>query len=278
MRPGSRRWPSRAWGPCRTPTRLPPSPSSPPTGALPAARGVKGQLVGPATLAASLQVEGAPASEHPALVAALRRRVAARAAWQAEALAVHGLPVLVVLDEPVLGLDGAGPSAAAIEGVSVVLQAIRDAGAMAGLHTCAPGKLPWPALCPDLWSLDLHGRGGPLPEEFHKTLADGAYLAAGLVPTMTDLSLSEDLTTLKGAAQRDPVAQEDPAAVPDPATLVDTWLATATAVGDVASLAARTLVAATCGLAGLDVCGAEASFTRAAEVAQRIRTLAAAIG
>lgn len=83
-------------------------------GALPAARGVKGHLVGPATLAASLQVEGAPASEHPALAAALRRRVAARAAWQAEALAVHGLPVLVVLDEPVLGLDGAGPSVAAV--------------------------------------------------------------------------------------------------------------------------------------------------------------------
>lgn len=107
---------------------------------------------------------------------------------------------------------------------------------------------------------------------------DGAYLAAGLVPTMTDLSISEDPTTVQGAAQRDPVAQEDPAALPDPATLVDTWLATATAVGDVASLAARTLVTATCGLAGLDVCGAEASFTRAVEVAHRIRTLAAAIG
>ncbi|HUG85998.1 MAG TPA: hypothetical protein VMM13_15655, partial [Euzebya sp.] len=238
-------------------------------GLLPAAKAVKGQLTGPLTLAAYLDHDGRPASQHPDLAAALVRRVAARAAWQARRLADHGLPTLVVVDEPVLGAMGPTLVDDASDALRRVLQAIRDNGAIAGLHTCATGRVPLrsgpdqaagaghapPLWQPDLWSVDVHGRDGLLPQPVGEGWADGGLLAAGLVPTVSV-----------------------PSALPAPADLVGAWLAAAAPIGDVEALADRTLVTATCGLAGVSLEAAEASFAHATETARHIRRLAGTLG
>jgi hypothetical protein len=99
-------------------------------------------------------------------------------------------------------------------------------------------------------SLDLHDREGVLPATAARVWGEGGVLAAGLVP-----------------------ATASPGELPDPATGVSRWLALAAAVGDVDDLAGRTLVTATCGLAGVDEAAAAASFATAAEVGRRIRRL-----
>ncbi|CAN5252770.1 hypothetical protein BH23ACT9_BH23ACT9_22510 [soil metagenome] len=203
-----------------------------------AARAVKGQVCGPITLAHA--VGGHPLGEGgPDHVA----QVAAQAVWQVRALGANGLPVIVVVDEPALG--SAPVTVAELAGLGRVLAAIRSAGAVAGLHTCATGPLVLPSPRPDLLSLDLHGAG----VAGHPALwGGGGLVAAGLVPTTGDPLPSVDV-------------------------LVDR-LAAAIGTTDPADAASRTLVTATCGLAGLDEAEAADRFALAAAVGARIRDLA----
>ncbi|WP_370328455.1 hypothetical protein [Euzebya sp.] len=215
-------------------------------GDLPRARAVKGQLTGPSTIAWAIEVEDGPALADAALVRAITHRVTRRATWQAEVLGSHGPPVLIVVDEPVLGLvrveDPVDPP------LEVVLAAIARTGATAGVHSCATGGGDLP-LGPSatLFSLDLHSRGHRLPREVARRWRDGAVLAAGLVPTAAH-----------------------PAHLPAGEALASGWLAVAAAAGDVRELASRTVVTATCGLAGVSVEAAAASFALARDVADRI--------
>lgn len=126
---------------------------------------VKGQLAGPATIAACV---GPPETWGPARMAALARHVARAAAWQARALAGYGHAVLVVVDEPVA--TGEPPRE-----ILAVLAEIRSAGALAGVHCC--GRFPtallgtgvldaasWDArLAPDLAPLVVAAGVLPMP-------------------------------------------------------------------------------------------------------------------
>lgn len=220
-------------------------------GDLPAARAVKGQIAGPFTVGWAMSVDSRPAWEDPVLFTAIVGRVAARAAWQARVLALAGVPVLLVIDEPVLGLVDVSEA----DPLVAVWDAIVAEGGIPGLHSCATsGDLP--AVLPPLLSLDLHGRTG-LPAAVRRAWAGadragadraGAVLAAGLVPTATD-----------------------PAHLPTPEQVAGKWLTLAGVTGDPADLADRTLLTATCGLAGVDAHAAAASFAVVGAAADLIR-------
>lgn len=95
-----------------------------------------------------------PPQGHPG--AAFEPQVATAARHQTEALREQGLPVIVVVDEPVLGTEPI--SRGDLERLATVLQAIVDAGGIAGLHTCAHGPLPDLRVLPlGLLSVDLTG-------------------------------------------------------------------------------------------------------------------------
>lgn len=226
-------------------------------GAFPRAAALKGQLAGPITLAWCLSVEDAAAVHRPALLAALARHTARRAAWQARRLGRFGLPVLVFVDEPALCLASPEPDRAGhlLGALGVVLDAIRGAGALAGLHCCAGRSLPLMARTgADVLSFDAHapaGAGPPLADDLWGRADSGHVVAFGLVPTQSQ----PDFT---------------------PVELFAGWLGAAACAGDLPRLARRSMVTASCGLGLVGPAAAEASFALAAGVAGLVRRVATA--
>lgn len=218
-------------------------------GAFPRARALKGQVVGPVTLAAALGIPPGDAAGW-SLVGA---RVQALAATQAAALSAGGLPAWVWLDEPVLGTRQPLPPAA-VEALKQALEAVRAAGAGAGVHVCS--RPPWALLLelgPDLVSFDAWRdlEAAAVDPACAALLARGTWLAAGIVPTT------------------DP----GPVGLRAAELFRRLWLAWRR-LGDPRALARRTLVTASCGL-GLRPQGEVApSFALARAVGRWVAALA----
>lgn len=227
-------------------------------GAFPAARAVKGQVMGPVTLAHCLFEGERSFAEDPARLQALAEHAAAQAAWQVRRLAGAGLPVLLVVDEPALCLAGrlGAPAGVQLAAVQRVLAAARREGALAGLHCCA--RIPLRAMgavAPDLLSYDAHGELEHVlaAAETRRVLAGGGLLAHGLVPT-------------------------DPGALAEalPEARFARLLAAAWSAGeDPGRLATAGLVTASCGLGLLDEAAAARSFQAASRLARLWRSLLA---
>ena len=193
------------------------------SGAFPRARALKGQVVGPVTLAAALGIPLGDAAAWRVVGA----RVQALAGAQAAALSACGLPAWVWLDEPVLGARQPLPEAG-VEALQAALEAVRAAGASAGVHVCS--RPPWALLLelgPDLVSFDAWRdlEAATADPACAALLARGTWLAAGLVPTA-------------GAGPQGLRASE---------LFRRLWLAWRR-LGDPPALARRTLVTASCGL------------------------------
>jgi hypothetical protein len=118
--------------------------------------------------------------------------LALKAQWQVEKLSQWGVPVIIFVDEP--GLAGFGTSAfisisrediARIH--SEVIDAIQEAGGLAGVHVCA--NTDWSLILDssaDILSFDAYGFFDRLAlyEASLKTFFDqGRILAWGIVPT-----------------------------------------------------------------------------------------------
>lgn len=147
-------------------------------GAFPRAQALKSQLAGPITL--SLCAPGG------AGLSTLAEAVAARAVAQTEAIHRAGLPAVLVLDEPGLGLGGLPPRGAVIEALRRPLLAARAKGARVGLHCCSKMDLSvLDALPLDLYSFDAdHGLEPTLAHPaVGRLLRRGGVLALGLLPT-----------------------------------------------------------------------------------------------
>ena len=226
------------------------------------ARALKAQVTGPETLAMHLfppGTRGASFARHPALLQAATDYVARMAVRQVEALRRHGVPVILFVDEPVLGLARASPArcGTGVEAVRQVVSAIRAAGAAAGIHCCgdeAPALVG--AVDADVWSFDAHqGLGAFCRAEAPRRFLGGpGRVAWGLVPTSTGLN---------------GVSVE---------SLFTRWLQGASMMGDLAAIAQKSLVTATCGLGLLERCDASISFAYANRISDLMRFVASGEG
>jgi hypothetical protein len=218
-------------------------------GDLPVARAVKVQLTGPITLSWLVKVDAEPASLRPSLVATLAERVCRQAAWAVRSLDGHGIPVLVVLDEPALGLVGGADECSwwPVHVLSQVCEVIREEGGLAGVHCCTSAD---PAVAAatgaDLLSFDARGSLGRQPSLASHWRA-GRSTAFGLVASNDDEGV---------AGER-----------------FGEWLGWCPP-DDLASAARRTLVTATCGLGLLDAEQACRSFRTAQAVGDLVSAVA----
>ncbi len=232
-------------------------------GAFRDARALKGQIVGPITLATQMYMAGRPLldARGPDLALALdifralAWRVTRLALWQIERLQRWGKPVILMLDEPCLSLAATHPGPLAHHVLPVLkesLTMIRAAGAVAGLHCCArlPTGLVWRAR-PDLISFDAHqGLEDFMADaDMQQFIRQGGMVAFGLIPTAPDLSQHHALT------------------------LLSRWLESAMRFENVADLAERSLFTATCGLGLLNERAARQSFQLAGQVSSAVRHL-----
>lgn len=218
------------------------------------ARALKGQLIGPITLAASLRWQGRPIWEDAPLLRALGVRAAWQVADQAARLRRGRVPVILALDEPSLGMLPAevlSAEGAAYEALIWALAAIQAHGAVAALHCCSTP--PWGLLTRlpvDLISFDASRDGARLFDDADgRTLAATRWVAWGLVPT-----------------------DADPAEL-DPTQIAAEWLASVPEGLDPAVLAHRALVTPACGLAGVEPARAESLLGLAGAVGAEIRRM-----
>jgi hypothetical protein len=221
-------------------------------GAFPRAVALKGQIIGPATLAALLFVDGQPLVNDSAALDAAGSYIQRLAIWQIERLARWRTPVLLMLDEPYLALlpqrDATGE---AMRVVQSVVRGIQATGALGGIHCCAllpDGTPPVALLCrtgADVVSFDAYQRVASwcADPDVRAFVKEGGILAFGLVPTIHDLS---------GVGSAD---------------LLTNWIIAAAGCDRQVDMARHTLVTATCGMGLLSEDAARQSFQLARDVA-----------
>jgi hypothetical protein len=221
---------------------------------------VKGQLIGPLTLAGQLFAEGLPLVAQPVYRAAIGRYLQRLAQWQIDRLAQWGKPVLFCVDEPGLALVPWPSNQTNEESIAVLhdlLATLRRPGVLLGVHTCAhlvQGSGIIAALCqarPAMISFDAYQGlevfcADPMAQDF---LRAGGRVAFGLVPTW------------QGFDQL------------DPHTLFERWLEAVSGILPIDVLARQTLMTASCGLGLLPEAAVARSFDLAHQLARRVATL-----
>ncbi|WP_201360167.1 hypothetical protein [Dictyobacter formicarum] len=226
------------------------------SGLFPHAHALKGQCVGPLTLACQLFSGDQPLLFDPEALSALATHVTRQALWQTQRLQRWRLPTLCFLDEPCLALLDTEPylsvRSQAVMLLRGVVQAIQRSGVLVGVHCCAE-QVSFPLLCqiaPDVLSFDAFQRLETFcsDQRVDSFFEHGGLTAFGLVPT-TDLSM------------------------PDASVLFARWLL-ACPEKEVQYRAARTLITATCGLGLLDREHAQASFQVAGALAALVKKVA----
>lgn len=162
----------------------------------PGLRYVKGHVTGPVTLASALKDrDGRDVLYDDTFREVVATFTAGCVRWQVRRLASLGVPVLVFLDEPVMEVYGSAYSAAltselveSLWGPS--LEAIREEGALSGIHCC--GNTDWGFLFgsgADVVNFDAYHfleRMLLYPEGAQRFLSEGGVLAWGIVPTSSE--------------------------------------------------------------------------------------------
>ena len=163
----------------------------------PPPRALKGQVVGPVTLAGMVKdQEGKPILYDRELTQALSLGLARKAAWQAAQFRQAGAQAVIFFDEPYLTGFGSAFLPISAGEVSTILgealHAAREPGpVLLGVHCC--GNTDWDLLLKaplDILSFDSHGYYETMllyQDSLKSFLARGGRLAWGLVPTGEDL-------------------------------------------------------------------------------------------
>jgi methionine synthase II (cobalamin-independent) len=219
------------------------------------ARALKGQLVGPMTLACQLfdREEAFVFNEHS--LTAVSRYITRLALWQMQRLQRWNLPVICFLDEPCLALLAHDPfqhlAGQVVQMLRDVVATLQAANVLVGIHCCA-GQPPFRAMCqaaPDILSFDAYQDLETFSADasVRRFIDSGGLVASGLVPTFSDLS---DL---------------------DAAMLFTRWLLACKDISDIRQIASRTLITATCGLGLLSLSQATSTFVHAQRIAMLIK-------
>ncbi len=221
------------------------------------ARAVKGQLVGPLTLAFHLFDGATPLVMNREFMSALGWYVTRLAIWQIDYLDRAGLPVLMFIDEPCLALIGPHNrtrlAGHLVDTLREVLVTLRQPNVITGLHCCTrPNLANINYIQPDLFSFDAHQYLETFAgdEATRPLLFRGGIIAFGLVPNCFDLG---QVTAIR---------------------LFFHWLIAVKNLAALPELASRSMVTATCGLGLLDEAAACASFRTARETAALVEKVA----
>ncbi len=171
---------------------------------------LKGQITGPFTLLTGLHDQNKRLGYYdPAIRELMVKGLALRAAWQVTFLRRAKLPVIVFIDEPALaGLGSSSFISVALDDIAQdldeVVQAIQQAGGLAGIHVCA--NTDWNLLLTskiDVLSFDAYGFFDRLllcKENLLHYLNRGGIIAWGIVPTAEEDVIRRE--TAESLAQR----------------------------------------------------------------------------
>jgi hypothetical protein len=225
-------------------------------GRFPAARALKGQAMGPVTVACSLVVDGESFLDRDPLRAAVADYVVRLARWQSDVLLGLSPSVVLVLDEAYLGVAlrrRPERRAAVVELLRSVVLRVRRPGVVVGLHCC--DEIPLSLLnevAPDLFSFDAYHGGeafGADPDA-GRFVAGGGQVAWGWVPTLDDLGGVDAEAVARRWWDASERLAEGATGVSAPRVL------------------SRSLVTASCGLAGSSIPTCARSFALARAVSE----------
>jgi hypothetical protein len=217
------------------------------------ARAVKGQVMGPVTTACSLCVDGTFFIDHPGYRPAIADYIVRLARWQVEMLLKCAGSVILVLDEAYLGM-AIRQNPARRDGIVDVLKSVilrvRRPGVLVGIHCC--DEIPLSILNEveaDLYSFDAYHGGAVFAAdgEARRFLEGGGHVSWGWIPTLDDLSSIR------------------------PEAVLERWLDASAILaggdeGGMERIRARSLITASCGLAGSSPSTCERSFEIARQV------------
>ncbi|OAT81818.1 hypothetical protein [Desulfotomaculum copahuensis] len=165
----------------------------------------KGHLAGPLTIAFQLKNRaGRLAYYEEQLRELVVKTLAMHALWQAKTLAGAGRPAIIFVDEPAVSVYGQSNYITVTrqmirDDLNAVFEAVRRAGALTGVHSCA--AVDWSLLtgCDlDIINLDAYNFGAslfPYARELNAFLQQGGVLAWGVVPTAEE-AYCEDANSL----------------------------------------------------------------------------------
>jgi methionine synthase II (cobalamin-independent) len=156
------------------------------------ARCVKGHITGPVTMVTALKDKsGKDVLYDESFREAVAVHLAKNAVWQVERLKRFKKPIIIFLDEPVMEVFGSAYSTLDRETVQALwtpaLEAIREAGALSGIHCC--GNTDWDLLMScgtDIVNFDAYNFMEKItlyPKQTRRFLEGGGILAWGVVPT-----------------------------------------------------------------------------------------------
>jgi hypothetical protein len=222
------------------------------------AQALKGQGVGPITLACQLFSDNQPFLFEQEALSALSEYVMRQALWQTRWLQRWKLPTLYFIDEPCLALLETEPYASVQEQAMCALRnmikALQALGVLVGLHCCAE-QTAFSLLCqvaPNILSFDAyHGlETFAADSAVNAFLDEGGLVAFGLVPTTDSSAL-------------------------DAPTLFTRWLLSSSVQEDeVRRLATQSIITATCGLGLLPITHVREVFCTAAQLAAMVQKVA----
>jgi hypothetical protein len=228
-------------------------------GRFPHAVALKGQVLGPITLASHVFLGDRSFARDADLTRAITARISSLIRWQADRLGRQERPLILFVDEPGLAVVAGRildeDFAHLRVGLALVLDAVREAGATPGLHCC--GAFPFSLLeqvKPEILSFDAwSGMEGFGSDARARAFVESENrVAYGLVPSVP------------------------PERGVDPGDLLRRWKE---AIGaNLRGAARRSMLTASCGLASASVDSARASFRMAVELAASLRASAAAAG
>lgn len=167
---------------------------------------LKGQVVGPLTVCFQLKDEqGRFAYYNEQLRDLVVKTLSLHAAWQAGKLGGFGLPVLIFVDDPALGVYGQSSYITVtremiMDDLGAVAAAVHQAGALAGVHCC--DAVDWSILFEsdlEVVSFDAYNYFSsliPFTSSLKSFLERGGSLAWGLVPTLNEQAREEEADSL----------------------------------------------------------------------------------